>query len=550
MRVNRINNIIGMYTSSRLQTKLGIAFSVLAVLISALLTFASYLNYRAKARDDIRQRLGDIVSVAALQIDADEHAALVNPDQEGGPAYMRIKHVLQNIRDLVPDIRFVYTWRRNPNGQIIFVVDAETDPNQISHLGDIYNSGEPALLAKLKTLNHVMVDEEFTSDEWGTWLSGYAPFYTSNGEREGILGMDIKASDVLAHERQFLWTSLAVFCATIPLTLLLGLWFGRRLAAPIVKLTNSSKRIAHGDLSHRVSIKGSYETSTLAESFNKMTDTLQKAIIHRDEEISSRRKTENALDAANKDLQSTIAQLRVANRELTNFAYITSHDLKTPLRGIKVLTDWLLLDYVDKFDDDGKRSLDLLNKRVSRMYNYIDAVHQYISIGYTKESKVRVDLNNLVYKVIDNLAPLADIEIKIEDELPVLEYDEEHITQVFQNLLDNAIKYMDKPQGRIVIRCAEEPACWKLSIADNGPGIDEKYHEKIFEIFQTLSEKDQCETTGMGLSIVKKIIELNDGKIWIQSLLGQGSTFFFTLPKQSISSIKQNKFYASMNIEL
>jgi len=547
MSENKISKIIQIYTSARLQTKLGIAFSLLAVLISALLTFASYINFRVKARQDIRQRLADIVSVAALQVDADEHATLVNPAQEGSPAYMRIKHVLQNIRDSVPDLRFVYTWRRNPNGQIIFVVDAETDPNEISHLGDVYDSCDPALLVTLNTLKGVTVDEEFTPDKWGNWLSGYAPFYKSDGQMEGILGMDIKASDLLAQERRFLWSALTVFGATVPLTLLLGLWFGRWLAAPIVKLTTGSKCIAQGDLSHRVSIEGSYETSILAQSFNKMTDTLQKAIICRDEEISSRKKIENALDAANKDLHKTIAQLSLANRELMNFAYITAHDLKTPLRGIKTLTDWIATDYADKFDDDGKKSVDLLNKRVSRMYNYIDAIKQYASIGYEKENKVTVDLKTIVSEVIDKLAPPENIEIKIENELPVIQCEEGRIKQVFLHLLDNAIKYMDKAQGRIVLRCDQEPACWKFSIADNGPGIDEKYHEKIFEIFQTLSPKDQCETTGIGLSIAKKIVELNDGQIWVQSHLGQGSTFFFTLPKQSVSSVQRNKLHASIS---
>jgi len=364
---------------------------------------------------------------------------------------------------------------------------------------------------------------------------------------EGILGMDIKASDVLAQERRFLWSALAVFAATVPLTLTLGLRFGHWLAAPIVKLTTGSKCIAQGDLSHRVSIKGSYETNILAQSFNNMTDTLQKAIICRDDEISSRKKAENALEAANKDLQKTIAQLNLANRELMNFAYITAHDLKTPLRGIKILTDWIATDYADKFDDDGKKSIDLLNKRVSRMYNYIDAIKQYASIGYEKENKVTVDLNELVSKVINNLSPPENIEIKIENELPIIECDKSRLKQVFLNLLDNAIRYMDKPQGRIVVRCDQEPACWKFSIADNGPGIDEKYHEKIFEIFQTLSPKDRYETAGIGLSIVKKIVELNDGQIWVQSHLGQGSTFFFTLPKQNIPAIEQNKLYASIS---
>jgi signal transduction histidine kinase len=106
--------------------------------------------------------------------------------------------------------------------------------------------------------------------------------------------------------------------------------------------------------------------------------------------------------------------------------------------------------------------------------------------------------------------------------------------QVFQNLLSNAVKYMDKPQGRVEVRCIEEDGFWKFSVADNGPGIEEKHFEKIFQLFQTLAPRDETEATGIGLSLVKKIIEMYGGKIWLQSKVGEGTTFFFTLPKQEI----------------
>jgi signal transduction histidine kinase len=541
---NKINNIIQKYTSSRLQTKVGVTFFILAVFISALLTFASYVNFRAKSREYIRQRLYDIVSTAVQQIDGDVHATLVSPAQEGGPSYMRIKHVLQNIRNAVPDLRFVYTWRRNDNGKLIFIVDAETDPNEISHLGDVYESGDPVLLAQLETLDRVMVDETFTADKWGVWLSGYAPFYRSDGQFEGILGMDIKASDVLANEHRFLWTALVVFSATVPLTLPMGLWFGRKLAAPIVKLTIGSERITQGDLSHRVPVDGSYETNILAQSFNKMTDTIQKAITYRDEEISNRKKAESALEALNKDLQATIQKLNHANQDLRSFAYIASHDLKTPLHGVKMLVDWISSDYANKFDDNGKESIDLLKTRIMRIYNYIESIRRYIGIGYTKETKVTVDLNELVHDVIDNLSPPENITITIKNELPVIKCEKSYVTQIFQNLLSNAVDYMDKPHGLIEIGCIEEDDCWKFSVADNGPGIDEQYYKKIFGMFQTLSVKNHTEKVGIGLTIVKKIVELYNGKVWIESKLGEGSTFFFTLSKQSINSAKGNKIYA------
>jgi len=145
---------------------------------------------------------------------------------------------------------------------------------------------------------------------------------------------------------------------------------------------------------------------------------------------------------------------------------------------------------------------------------------------------VWVNINELVPAIIDAIAPPENIEITIEDKLPVVECGQTQITQVFQNLLSNAVKYMDKPEGRIRIDCVEDDGFWKFSVADNGPGIEEEHFERIFRIFQTLSPRDEFESTGVGLTVVKKIVELYDGKIWLESKLGEGSTFFFTLPKQ------------------
>jgi signal transduction histidine kinase len=523
------------HKSVKFQTKLAIVFSILAVSVSSLLVFTLYLHFRTKLRSDLRDRLRDMVGIAALNLDgevADAHATLTDPNQEGNPTYVRIKGLLQQIHERATDTRFAYTWRRGPEGRLTFVVDAETDPNEISHLGDVYDSGDASVLAKLATLDGVMTDDEPTGDKWGVWLSGYAPFYGSDGHMEGILGLDVSAAIVLAHERQFLWVGLAVLAATVPLVLALGFWFGRNLAAPIVELTRGTERIAQGDLSHRVSVKGQDETHLLAQSFNEMTDTLREAIVHRDTEISSRKKAESALQVLNIDLEANVQRLSRANEELRKFAFATSHDLKTPLRGIRVLADWIATDYMDKLDEKGAQYLDLLVKRTTRMYNLVEAIHQYTSIGY-QESRVTVDLNELVPQVVSRLAPPENVRITIEGSLPPVQYDKDRISQIFVYLLENAIEYMDKPQGRIVVRGVEEATCWKLSVTDNGPGIEPKYHQKVFEIFQTLATKDESENTGMGLSIVRKIVESYGGKIWIESLVGEGTTFFFTLPKQT-----------------
>ena len=141
-----------------------------------------------------------------------------------------------------------------------------------------------------------------------------------------------------------------------------------------------------------------------------------------------------------------------------------------------------------------------------------------------------VNLNQLLAEVIYLIAPPAHIDIQVEDELPSILCERTRIEQVFQNLLSNAVKFMDKQRGEIKITCAQEDGYWKFSIADNGPGIDEKYFDKIFQIFQTLAPRDESENTGVGLALVKKIIEMYNGKIWVESKVGHGSKFFFTLP--------------------
>jgi two-component system sensor kinase FixL len=242
-------------------------------------------------------------------------------------------------------------------------------------------------------------------------------------------------------------------------------------------------------------------------------------------DISERKKAEKRQAALLKEVEG-------ANRELKDFAYVVSHDLKAPLRGIKTLTEWITADYTDKLDEQGKEQMHLLSSRVDRMHSLIDGILQYSRIGRVREEIIPINLNKLVPEIIDTLAPPENIAITVENELPAIKCERTRITQVFQNLISNAIKYMDKPQGQVKVGCVEEDGYWKLYVADNGPGIEEKYFEKIFQLFQTLSPRDEVESTGVGLTVAKKIVEMYGGRIWLQSTVGEGTTFFFTLPKQ------------------
>ncbi len=221
------------------------------------------------------------------------------------------------------------------------------------------------------------------------------------------------------------------------------------------------------------------------------------------------------------------------NSELKDFSNIVSHDLKDPLRMIQRLAQWVSDDYADKLDKKGKEQLDLILNQVNRMYNLINGILKYSRVGYLAEQKVHINLNDLMPQIIDTVSAPENITIVVENELPVIESEQTRITWVFQILLSNAVKCMDKSQGQVRISCVEEDDFWKFSVADNGPGIEEELFEKIFQMFQTTEPQDKIESTGIGLSLVKKIVETYGGKIWSESKLGQGTTFLFTLPKQN-----------------
>ncbi len=226
-----------------------------------------------------------------------------------------------------------------------------------------------------------------------------------------------------------------------------------------------------------------------------------------------------------------LKQVEAANQELADFAHVVSHDLKAPLRAIDSLAKWLAADYKDKFDDEGREQLNLLLGRVRRMHDLIDGILQYSRAGRIREKVVEVDLAELVPEVIDLLAPPSQIRVAVETPLPTVIIERTRIAQVFQNLLSNAIKYMDKPEGSVRVGCVEESGLWKFYVSDNGPGIEEKDQQRVFQLFQTLKPRDRADSTGVGLAVVKKTVDLYGGRVWIESKVGEGSTFYFTLPK-------------------
>lgn len=286
-------------------------------------------------------------------------------------------------------------------------------------------------------------------------------------------------------------------------------------------------------------------------------------------DISARKSAERSMRRLNAELEQRVqqrtAELQKVNQELSEFSYIVSHDLKAPLRGIASLVGWLEQDHGENLGPEGRELLRLMSSRSRRMHRLIEDILHFSRLGRARESSGAVDLDRLAHEVVDSLAVPAHIEVVL-GALPVVTGDETRLRQVFQNLLSNAVKFMDRAVGgRIEIGCeaveggeqefpgvadvraidpedveaglAHAPGmpgkpAWRFFVQDNGPGIELRHHQRIFEIFQTLAPREDPDSTGIGLTVVKKIIELMGGRIWVESETGKGARFVFTLPRR------------------
>jgi PAS domain S-box-containing protein len=242
---------------------------------------------------------------------------------------------------------------------------------------------------------------------------------------------------------------------------------------------------------------------------------------------------------AEKKLKSYMRDLEKINAELDQFAYVVSHDLKAPLRAINNLSEWIEEDISDLLDGDNKEQFKLLRGRVHRMEGLINGILSYSRAGRIKTTKERFLVKTVVEELCDTLRLTQSTQFVVQGD-PTLELVSERITlgQILQNLISNGIKYNDKEQIIITIGWTENDSHVELFVKDNGPGISAEFHDRIFVIFQTLQSRDEVESTGVGLAIVKKIVDEKGGTIRVESTMGEGSTFFFTWPKIETKEIE------------
>jgi signal transduction histidine kinase len=242
------------------------------------------------------------------------------------------------------------------------------------------------------------------------------------------------------------------------------------------------------------------------------------------------------LQVLNESLEQRVArrtaELERRNRELDQFAYVASHDLKAPLRAIDNLATWITEDAGEVLPEPSKRHLRTMHGRVKRMEELLNDLLTYSRADRLDDKIVAVDTEALVKDVIDLLAPPATFMVITEEGMPTISTARTPLEIIFRNLIDNAIKHHHRPNGQVRISARELDGAIEFSVADDGPGIAEQFHERIFHMFQTLQPRDKVEGSGMGLAIVKKIVESQGGIVSLDSAEGRGSIFRFTWLKE------------------
>ena len=288
----------------------------------------------------------------------------------------------------------------------------------------------------------------------------------------------------------------------------------QRLGQPVAELVRGIEAMAQDDLSYRVTATTDDEIGHICNAFNDMSDRLSISV--------------KARIAVQKELERS-------NADLDSFAYVASHDLKAPLRGIRNLVEWIAQDIQSTATEDSLDNLRLLRTRVERLESLLESLLTYSRVGRNIEAIEEVDSGKLVNDINDYLAPPEGFSIICSGQMPCLSTPKAPLEQVIRNLINNAIKHHDLAEGQVVISAIELDEYIEFRVEDDGPGIPTEFHARIFKMFQTLKPRDQVEGSGMGLAIVKKAVEGFKGSIRVESNPpSRGSIFIFTWPRTCI----------------
>ena len=317
--------------------------------------------------------------------------------------------------------------------------------------------------------------------------------YDSRDIRTQVLDQSVQRTRNIT----FYLTSLSIIAGSI-----ISIFLAYRISTRIVLMVKMANEIAKGNYEVHTKESGKDELSNLARSLNNMAMMLKE----------------------------NITLLKRKNQELDQFAHIVSHDLKAPLRGIDNVASWIEEDHATEISPKLNEYIQIIKGRVLRAENLIRGILSYARVGKETQDKEEVSLDQLIDEIAEPLMMKSSLKLIVNAKLPTLYTEKLPLLQIFSNLIGNAVKHHDKENGIVKIYHHDHLMHYEFFVEDDGPGIARNYHNKIFVIFQTLQERDQVESTGVGLAIVKKILDDRSQTIRITSD-GRGSIFAFTWPK-------------------
>jgi len=458
-----------------IRLKMASASTVLILLISIFILYYYPYRFKKQAIESIELQMNSVAELMALGIGATYYASDI----------IALSEVLGRSKN---DTSLVYISLLDTGSQVI----ATYDPKELS-----YN------------LESLIANSQIKEVDQSLWISYPIVFRSAN---LGTLYLVYDLAGVYRQVDNQRLTTLFICLVLIVIGTLLSFWLSTKLTKHIRELKDATYSIVAGDSGYSLNFEPTDEIGMLGIDFKKMVDRLNES---------------------HQKLLEHSKELEMTNKELNQFSYVTSHDLKAPLRSLSSLIIFIKTELNGQMNESITEYFELMESRITRMENLIEGILEYSRVGRKNTSKAEVDLNEVLNEVIDLMGSSENLQLTLEKELPLIYANRVRMQQLFQNLIGNAIKYCDKEVIKVHVSWMAKGKVYEFAVQDNGVGIESIYYEKIFEVFQTLNPRDEVEASGIGLSITKKIIEDRGGEIWLESELGVGTTFYFTLPVDS-----------------
>lgn len=462
-------------------------WAALALVLAPGWFVAEYFGNGENAR--LRARIEGLAPTYAEELTEMGHASITVDTPPDDPIYLAM--IQQQIRwlELNRAVADIYTFRKSPEGNAL-IVDSETDYNhdgkyegdreKRTKIGEIWEETSATITAARDGTPGF--DERPYTDRWGTWVSAYVPMYDEEGKVEAVLGVDFPAEEWVDSIRRARWVAFGLLGILVSLVLASG----------------------------------------------AIIEVLRASLLERRRSERALRKAKEKADAANEALE-------ISNRDLEQFAYTASHDLREPLRMVTSFLQLLKKRYEGKLGEDGEEYIRHAVEGGERMRRLINGLLELSRLNRKGKKFGPVDTAQVVSVALDNLSVvIRETGARItKSNLPKVMGDKTQLIQLFQNLVSNAIRFCESGKPRIDISAhrvqQDKSAWWVFSVRDNGPGIAPEHHERIYEIFRRLQPDSKGGGTGIGLSLCRKIVENHGGEITVESAPGQGSDFRFNL---------------------